>query len=90
MMFKIVEKNGKFKRVEMTLEEREAEYLKALKAYLSARELAYKAETDSLAMEIVTDEVRGKDTTALKEELIAKQDEIKARYPKPNRADFDL
>ena len=83
MMFKTVEKNGKFKRVEMTLEEREVEYSKALQECYAKREAEYpkvadyldaQAKGDALGMEAWND----------------KQLAVKAKYPKPDRVNYGL
>ena len=83
MMFKIVEKNGKFKRVEMTLEEREVEYNKALQECYAKREAEYPKVADYL-------DAQAKGDVGGMEAWNAEQLAVKAKYPKPDRADYGL
>ena len=82
-MFKTIEKNGKFKRVEMTLEEREVEYNKALQECYAKREAEYPKVADYL-------DAQAKGDTEAMEAWNAKQLAVKSKCPKPNRADYDL
>ena len=83
MMFKTVEKNGKFKRVEMTLEEREVEYNKALQECYAKREAEYPKVADYL-------DAQAKGDVEAMDAWNAEQLAVKAKYPKPDRANYDL
>ena len=82
-MFKTVEKNGKFKRVEMTLEEREVEYNKALQECYAKREAEYPKVADYL-------DAQAKGDALGMEAWNTQQLAVKAKYPKPDRVDYGL
>ena len=82
-MFKTVEKNGKFKRVEMTLGEREIEYNKALQECYAKRVAEYPKVADYL-------DAQAKGDIEAMDAWSAKQLAVKAKYPKPDRADYEL
>ena len=83
MIKEILTPSGLKKRVPMSLEERQAEFDKALKECYAKREAEYPKVADYL-------DAQAKGDTEGMEAWNAKQLEVKARYPKPNRADYDL
>jgi len=79
----ITTESGLIKRVPLTTEEREAEYQKALAECYAKRQAEYPNVADYL-------DAQAKDDTAGMDEWNSKQVAIKAKYPKPNRADYGL
>ena len=82
-MKQVKQVNGTFKRVPLTAEEKEIEYNKALQECYAKREAEYPKVADYLDAQ-----VKG-DTEAM-EAWNAEQLAVKSKYPKPNRADYDL
>ena len=79
----ITTESGLIKRVPMSEEEREVEYQKALNECYAKREAEYPKVADYL-------DAQAKGDIEAMDAWNAKQLEVKARYPKPNRADYDL
>jgi hypothetical protein len=82
-MNKIVEKNGKFMRVEMTLEEKETEYQKALQECYTKREAEYPKVADYL-------DAQAKGDIEAMDAWNTEQLAVKSKYPKPSRASYEL
>ena len=82
-MIKTVEKNGKFKRVEMTLEEREVEYSKALQECYAKRGAEYPKVADYL-------DAQAKGDVVGIEAWNTQQLAVKVKYPKPDKAKYGL
>ena len=80
---KVITKSGLIKSVPLTLEEREIEHNKALQECYAKREAEYPKVADYL-------DAQAKGDALGMEAWNAKQLEVKAKYPKPNRADYDL
>ena len=80
---KVITKSGLIKSVPLTLEEKETEYNKALQECYAKREAEYPKVADYL-------DAQAKGDTEAMDAWNAKQLEVKALYPKPNRADYDL
>ena len=83
MTKQILTEGGLFKTVPLTTEERELEYEKALNECYAKRETEYPKVADYL-------DAQAKGDTEAMDAWNTKQLEVKARYPKPNRADYDL
>jgi len=79
----ITTESGLIKRVPLTTEEREAEYQKALAECYARREAEYPKVADYL-------DAQAKGDTAGMDAWVAQQLEVKAKYVKPNRADYGL
>ena len=82
-MKQVKQVNGTFKRVPLTAEEKEIEYNKALQECYAKREAEYPKVADYLDAQ-----ARG-DALGM-EAWNAEQLAVKAKYPKPNRADYGL
>ena len=80
---KIVTKSGLIKPVPLTQEEREVEYSKALQECYAKREAEYPKVADYL-------DAQAKGDALGMEAWNAKQLAVKAKYPKPDRADYGL
>ena len=83
MTKQILTKGGLFKTVPLTTEERQAEYNKALQECYTKRESEYPKVADYL-------DAQAKGDTEAMDAWNAKQLAVKSKYPKPNRADYDL
>ena len=79
----ITTESGLIKRVPLTTEERELEYEKALAECYAQREAEYPKVADYL-------DAQAKGDTAGMEAWNEAQLTVKAKYPKPNRADYGL
>ena len=82
-MKQIKQDNGTFKRVPLSTEELELEYNKALQECYAKRKAEYPKVVDYL-------DAQAKGDIEAMDAWNTKQLEVKARYPKPNRADYDL
>ena len=82
-MKQVKQVNGTFKRVPLTAEEKEIEYNKALQECYAKREAEYPKVADYL-------DAQAKGDALGMEAWNAKQLEVKAKYPKPDRADYWL
>ena len=80
---KIVTESGLIKSVPLTQEEREVEYNKALQECYAKREAEYPKVADYL-------DAQAKGDTEAMDAWNAEQLAVKSKYPKPNRADYDL
>ena len=83
MTKQILTKGGLFKTVPLTTEEREVEYNKALNECYTKRKAEYPKVADYL-------DAQAKGDTEAMDAWNAKQLAVKSKYPKPNRADYDL
>ena len=83
MTKQILTKGGLFKTVPLTTEEREVEYNKALNECYTKRKAEYPKVADYL-------DAQAKGNTEAMDAWNAKQLAVKSKYPKPNRADYDL
>ena len=79
----ITTESGLIKRVPMSEEEREVEYQKALAECYAQREAEYPKVADYL-------DAQAKGDTAGMDAWVAQQLAVKAKYPKPERADYEL
>ena len=79
----ITTESGLIKRVPLSTEERELEYEKALNECYAKRRAEYPNVADYL-------DAQAKGDTAGMETWTAQQLVVKSKYPKPNRADYDL
>ena len=82
-MKQVKQVNGTFKRVPLTAEEKEIEYSKALQECYAKREAEYPKVADYL-------DAQAKGDTEAMDAWNAKQLAVKAKYPKPDRADYGL
>ena len=82
-MKQVKQVNGTFKRVPLTAEEKEIEYNKALQECYAKRKAEYPKVADYL-------DAQAKDDAFGIEAWNAEQLAVKSKYPKPNRADYDL
>ena len=82
-MKQVKQVNGTFKRVPLTAEEKEIEYSKALQECYAKREAEYPKVADYL-------DAQAKGDIDGMEAWNAKQLAVKAKYPKPDRVDYDL
>ena len=82
-MKQVKQVNGTFKRVPLTAEEKEIEYNKALQECYAKRKAEYPKVVDYL-------DAQAKGDALGMEAWNAKQLVVKSKYPKPNRADYDL
>ena len=82
-MKQVKQANGTFKRVPLTAEEKEIEYNKALQECYAKREAEYPKVADYL-------DAQAKDDALGMEAWNAAQLAVKAKYPKPDRADYGL
>ena len=83
MTKEILAPSGIKKRVNLTQEEREKQYQIALDACYKAREAEYPKVADYL-------DAQAKGDTEGMEAWNAKQLAVKAKYPKPDRANYEL
>ena len=83
MIKEILTPSGLKKRVPTSLEERQAEFYKALQGCYAKREAEYPKVADYL-------DAQAKGDALGMEAWNAKQLAVKSKYPKPNRADYDL
>ena len=82
-MKQVKQVNGTFKRVPLNAEEKEIEYNKALQECYAKRVAEYPKVADYL-------DAQAKDDTEAMDAWNAEQLAVKSKYPKPNRADYDL
>ena len=82
-MKQVKQVNGTFKRVPLTAEEKEIEYNKALRECYAKRKAEYPKVADYL-------DAQAKGDTEGMEAWNAKQLAVKAKYPKPDRANYGL
>ena len=80
---KIVTKSGLIKSVPLTQEEREVEYNKALQECYAKRKAEYPKVVDYL-------DAQAKGDIEAMDAWNAEQLVVKAKYPKPDRADYEL
>ena len=80
---KIVAESGLIKSVPLTQEEREVEYNKALQECYAKRAAEYPKVADYL-------DAQAKGDIEAMDAWNAKQLAVKAKYPKPDRADYGL
>ena len=83
MIKEILTPSGLKKRVPMSLEERQAEFDKALQECYAKREAEYPKVADYL-------DAQAKGDTEGMEAWNAKQLAVKAKYPKPNPEDYEI
>ena len=83
MTKQILTKGGLFKTVPLTTEERQVEYNKALQECYTKRKAEYPKVVDYL-------DAQAKGDTEGMEVWDKQQLAVKSKYPKPNRADYDL
>ena len=83
MTKQILTKGGLFKTVPLTTEERQVEYNKALQECYTKREAEYPKVADYL-------DAQAKGDIEAMDAWNARQLEVKAKYPKPDRANYGL
>ena len=83
MIKEILTPSGLKKRVPMSLEERQAEFDKALQECYAKRGAEYPKVADYL-------DAQAKGDTEAMDAWNAKQLAVKAKYPKPDRASYEL
>ena len=79
----ITTESGLIKRVPLSTEERELEYEKALNECYAKRQAEYPNIADYL-------DAQAKGDTAGMDAWVVQQLAVKAKYPKPERADYEL
>ena len=82
-MKQVKQVNGTFKRVPLATEEKEIEYNKALQECYAKRKAEYPKVVDYL-------DAQAKGDTEAMDAWNTEQLAVKSKYPKPNRADYDL